>query len=718
MSDKTNSNEELTHPLITKFRVLQSFISADIEIEDLPQLREAAPVVFVELHNYLCHGSDQWHIDTQKVSDPVLYLNIAIKFLCEMCGRSDDLALVSSQSVVNGDYMAIEQLVEAYTGAFLEEMRLLRQRVDYLQHRLCRKECSDISPGKKNGRLNRSENRPSSAPTRRLILSQGKHTKSHQFNVLLKSSRQRSKSPSKDNKPKLSATNAYIAPKPCKLRSFQPLLPLDLVISVKHCSECAHHEYIRHDETEFISRADSVLRYLSRAVHKLGLCVRCGVIRHTADGREAVGAFEVQVTLRDDRQNLYAEVLHSRLSTGRWPVRGILISRLHRLLNSLNLPHYQATASGLYVEQSRPEMATCGQQLEDYPCTPCSWASVALSSKTWSYSRPSLMGGSEGVSVVPDYVRWAFDTKIELVGRVCGTSTCRALTPAQYSKYVNAPITSRYACRGVAIDFDKDEDVGSTIADKNYATVGCSLCHKSFSIPSFKRHACLCGKNRLEEKKVVNVFDSKIQRVSEEMVAASSALASSNGHECYSRSSNFQSSRGFRQAIRASRCLYYKLKPGSELGDERIEIHVNHIEYHDESRVYCSKMLYVKLQIESLWNADTNAVVRSDKDSFWLWNDALSMTLTQLEILRAKHLDIFVYDADNKSKLICKAAVPTIEIMKLVKSCSFGPELAKSFSFETNRYFIVDNTGDYRKEKEAFAGRIVVNLYCTRKESV
>ncbi|CAM9779163.1 unnamed protein product, partial [Ectocarpus sp. 4 AP-2014] len=137
----------------------------------------------------------------------------------------------------------------------------------------------------------------------------------------------------------------------------------DVVVTVEHCHGCHRHRMTtRHDPQVYLSHANAVKELLTESLRELP--VRLAVVlkksplrsRTTLPGgdgggsgsgsasattlrRQRVGALEVQVAARHPNQGhlLHAQVIHSKLASGRWPRLGTsmcLPNRLRRALES------------------------------------------------------------------------------------------------------------------------------------------------------------------------------------------------------------------------------------------------------------------------------------------------------------------------------------------------------------------------------------------------
>ena len=163
--------------------------------------------------------------------------------------------------------------------------------------------------------------------------------------------------------------------------------PLDLLICVEHCHSChTHNMSNKHDVRQYVNLADAFLKLLVETCHSANVCCRVGVSRYgtllqehlppssgKASGggnqleafttskdkqgemQSRIGAFEIMVMYRaptsssegkgggessnvSNNDGLVAEILHSKLTTMRWPARSVVEKRLLSFLSKFNVP--------------------------------------------------------------------------------------------------------------------------------------------------------------------------------------------------------------------------------------------------------------------------------------------------------------------------------------------------------------------------------------------
>lgn len=201
---------------------------------------------------------------------------------------------------------------------------------------------------------------------------------------------------------------------------------LDVVISVIHCAQCSSHMCVRHDEMEYVQKAQYHLRKLSKIVHSGGICARVGLLRVPLSsghlqgvwedrGPEGsrTGAFEISVILRDSRGDLRSSVLFSRLEKGKWPVTATLDRRLQSFLSP-----YITTNTQLVIRS--PQIMTCDKEEgRHYPIGACDWKHIKTSDKEWQceafITPPRTQSTTTDISAaVMKSVQWLFDTRCEV----------------------------------------------------------------------------------------------------------------------------------------------------------------------------------------------------------------------------------------------------------------------------------------------------------------
>lgn len=132
--------------------------------------------------------------------------------------------------------------------------------------------------------------------------------------------------------------------------AYQKLEVNDIVVSIEHCVNChCHNVTLRHQPKEYIANADAFLVSVAHMAHEFNLKCRVGVTRFPADitaktretdANSRVGAFEIQVAYRGADNSIHTEVLHSKLSTRRWPSKQVVEKRFRSFCSKYNVPTF------------------------------------------------------------------------------------------------------------------------------------------------------------------------------------------------------------------------------------------------------------------------------------------------------------------------------------------------------------------------------------------
>jgi len=136
-------------------------------------------------------------------------------------------------------------------------------------------------------------------------------------------------------------------------------MPLDLLITIEHCHSCSQHAmHSKHDERQYVSMANAFLRTLVEVAHAEKICCRVGVCRFDSvlrsEGEEGehhsrIGSFEIQVIYHtwtgiprskgaSESGGVVSEILHSKLTSQRWPAKSVVEKRFKAFLNRFNVP--------------------------------------------------------------------------------------------------------------------------------------------------------------------------------------------------------------------------------------------------------------------------------------------------------------------------------------------------------------------------------------------
>jgi hypothetical protein len=204
-----------------------------------------------------------------------------------------------------------------------------------------------------------------------------------------------------------------------ELPAYAALQQRDVLISVEHCHSCAmHNSTLRHDEDGYASSADTFLQFLGRVCHTSNKMIRVGLCRFkskvTCKKDEKadclrIGAFEIQVALRQDDGKLVKETLHSKCISGRWPGKQVLEKRLLTLLSKAILPDQPI------FEPSSSEFFNCtfNDGLQEYPCGVGPWQNVSCAVPGWRYPDKMASVKSAGITVptLSKDVAWIYDAR-------------------------------------------------------------------------------------------------------------------------------------------------------------------------------------------------------------------------------------------------------------------------------------------------------------------
>lgn len=223
------------------------------------------------------------------------------------------------------------------------------------------------------------------------------------------------------------------------LPAYFKMQPLDLIVSVEHCCNCEYHNMtLRHDSKHYVEEADSILRALAQSVHEANLCVRLGVFRFGADvtpkSRDSdadsrIGAFEVQISYKNQMGEVISELIHSKLHSRNWPSRSVTSKRLAAFLAKLNIErHRDRKPTDQY------KLTTEDNDTAIFASGIGNWLELPIASPMWTYvdrnagapkpippTRPKSSraraltaawnSAEASVSVPEPKVEWIFDSK-------------------------------------------------------------------------------------------------------------------------------------------------------------------------------------------------------------------------------------------------------------------------------------------------------------------
>lgn len=205
-------------------------------------------------------------------------------------------------------------------------------------------------------------------------------------------------------------------PEPRYFAAYQKMEDRDLIITIEHCHNCQHHNVTtRHKEEEYVNHSSTFLRVLAQIAHECGVCARVGVGRikanvtpkcSTSDQDSRIGAFEIQIAYKQPNGKVVPVLLHSKLTTRRWPSKSVLEKRFRAFVAKAKVSTSGGDSSdGRSGNNAR--MAT--DSAEPYPVGSCHWALSPVANPAWSFalieaaaaapSASSTAGASTGASV-------------------------------------------------------------------------------------------------------------------------------------------------------------------------------------------------------------------------------------------------------------------------------------------------------------------------------
>jgi len=217
--------------------------------------------------------------------------------------------------------------------------------------------------------------------------------------------------------------------------AYKKLDKLDMVFSIEHCFQChCHNVTLRHSSQEYVKKADFFLKMLAQFAHSCSVGVRVGVTRFHAnitsksrdtDKDSRIGAFEVQVACKNSKGEVVVEMLHSKLSTRRWPSKGVMEKRLRSFFDKHSLPtYYFRNATDTDDAPDYSNFANDG--LGTYPIGIGAWSSTPLGEANWYFPADD--------AVIPE--------EPPAPKKTGGTSSKKAPAPASPAKSASATATS------------------------------------------------------------------------------------------------------------------------------------------------------------------------------------------------------------------------------------------------------------------------------------
>lgn len=189
---------------------------------------------------------------------------------------------------------------------------------------------------------------------------------------------------------------------------YQYLGPYDMLISIEHCHQCEQHsKVLRHQAIEYHQQAIDIFRTLLYSIYSLTMPVRVGIIKFQADLSLAqhnlnqpttnlekpsrIGAFEVQIAYKDQKNQIRVHLLHSKLSTQKWPSKNVIKKRLLSFVTSCNIPTISRDLipsflfSSATSDFSTEDVSYGNDSIEPYPIGLVPWNQMKVSSDEWTY---------------------------------------------------------------------------------------------------------------------------------------------------------------------------------------------------------------------------------------------------------------------------------------------------------------------------------------------
>lgn len=176
------------------------------------------------------------------------------------------------------------------------------------------------------------------------------------------------------------------------LSAYGNLQDCDMLVTVEHCTNCQYHNTtLRHDEDHYCAEADTMLKNLAAAIHDFNPCIRLGVMRFAAnvtpksrdsDANSRIGAFEVQIAFRNLFGELSKEMLHSKLSSRRWPSKSVTQKRLSAFLSKVKVSQHREPGKDDHYDLNDEDV---GYTTVSCPTGIGHWSELPMSSTAWSY---------------------------------------------------------------------------------------------------------------------------------------------------------------------------------------------------------------------------------------------------------------------------------------------------------------------------------------------
>jgi Ca2+-binding EF-hand superfamily protein len=250
--------------------------------------------------------------------------------------------------------------------------------------------------------------------------------------------------PFEDKKKKNSSVEFFSQPN-SSIGMYRYLVSYDLLISIEHCHHCEQHsKVLRHQSIEYHQHALDIFRTLLYAIYSLTLPLRVGIVKFQADltshhngsldptavtglseTPSRIGAFEVQIAYKDQKNQLHVNLLHSKLSTQKWPSKNVIKKRLLSFITSCNIPTISRDRipSYLFTSSSSPEFSLEDisydhDGLDSYPVGVLPWNKLNISSMTWEYPEIKADDGtaaSRSINSTENHILRIFDFRLDSI---------------------------------------------------------------------------------------------------------------------------------------------------------------------------------------------------------------------------------------------------------------------------------------------------------------
>ena len=169
------------------------------------------------------------------------------------------------------------------------------------------------------------------------------------------------------------------------------LLPADFIIAVEHCCECHHHSMFRHNEVEYLSLANNLLREYAELAFEFSVNARFGVLRIPSRSVARIGAFEIIAIYKNNENKLNYKILHSKLQTSMWPSADHIQYGFQIFLESIRITLF---------DPHEEFLSAYSKSFKACPVGVIRWSDTVIGSNSeWNYPAGA------------DAVQWIFDRK-------------------------------------------------------------------------------------------------------------------------------------------------------------------------------------------------------------------------------------------------------------------------------------------------------------------